>query len=397
MLEWKLILPTFAGKYQIEIANKYLEKCGDLLPRELSVIKKLKSVTRFTNANLLEKIENLEEKKARLSLLADSMLAKFIVQLSAYTPWFKKAISLVSQLDCLISLAKASSTSGFQNMCRPSFIRQDSEPGEEASCCVDIKDLIHPFLGTSNDAETIPNDISLGGSSARGILLTGPNMGGKSTLLRQVCLAVIMAQVGCYVPATSCRLTVVDRIFTRIGANDNILQGESTFMVELQETSQILHYATPRSLVILDELGRGTATFDGTAIAHSVLHHLIHKVKCLLLFATHYHLLVDDWKHDKGVGLFHMSCFEDEEDNTITFLYKAVEGVCPSSHGMNVARMANIPEQIVEKAGRISQEFERHFKALQCGSVMIQALKKKTITPELLKVWANLRSNTSAY
>jgi DNA mismatch repair protein MSH6 len=123
-------------------------------------------------------------------------------------------------------------------------------------------------------------------------------MGGKSTLLRQTCIAVIMAQLGCYVPASKCRLTPFDRIFTRIGANDNILAGQSTFMVELSETSKILREATPRSLVILDELGRGTSTFDGYAIAYAVLHHLTSKVRCLGLFSTHYQMLTEEFKNN---------------------------------------------------------------------------------------------------
>ncbi len=130
------------------------------------------------------------------------------------------------------------------------------------------------------------------------ILLTGPNMGGKSTMLRQTCLAVIMAQLGCYVPAYSCRLSIFDRIFTRIGANDNIMTGQSTFMVELSETSKILREATSQSLVILDELGRGTSTFDGYAIAFAVLNDLCKRVQCLGLFSTHYGMLTEEFKNN---------------------------------------------------------------------------------------------------
>lgn len=131
-------------------------------------------------------------------------------------------------------------------------------------------------------------------------------MGGKSTLLRQTCVAIIMAQLGCYVPATSCRLTPCDQIFTRIGANDNIMAGQSTFMVELQETSKILREATPRSMVILDELGRGTSTFDGYAIAYAVLHHLATHVGCLSLFSTHYHTLCQEFENHPSIKNMHM-------------------------------------------------------------------------------------------
>lgn len=163
-------------------------------------------------------------------------------------------------------------------------------------------------------SDFIPNDTTLGGDDdATMILLTGPNMGGKSTLLRQTCIAVIMSQIGSYVPAEKCRLTPVDRIFTRIGANDNILAGQSTFMVELSETSKILREASPRSLVILDELGRGTSTFDGYAIAYSVLKYLTTHVRCLGLFSTHYGALTSEFMGNPLVKLMFMSFFSDEE------------------------------------------------------------------------------------
>ena len=138
-------------------------------------------------------------------------------------------------------------------------------------------------------------------------------MGGKSTILRQTCLISVMAQLGCFVPAASCRMTPVDRIFTRIGASDKILSGQSTFFVELAETAMILHHATKHSLVILDELGRGTSTFDGTAIAHAVAEHLVSKSRCRTMFATHYHSLVEEWSFDPRVELGHMSCLVDAD------------------------------------------------------------------------------------
>jgi DNA mismatch repair protein MSH6 len=209
-------------------------------------------------------------------------------------------------------------------------------------------------LGT----DYIPNDLVLNGSGEQMVLLTGPNMGGKSTLLRQTCIAVIMSQLGCYIPAKKCRLTPFDRIFTRIGANDNIMAGQSTFMVELSETSKILKEATPRSLVILDELGRGTSTFDGYAIAYAVLHYLVTNIGCLGLFSTHYGTLTSEFQDIKSVALKYMSFHVDKVSKLVTFLYKLQDGVCPESYGMNVARMASIPNQIIEKAEQVSKEFE---------------------------------------
>jgi DNA mismatch repair protein MSH6 len=195
---------------------------------------------------------------------------------------------------------------------------------------------------------------------------------GKSTLLRQTCLIAILAQIGCFVPAEECTLTPFDRIFTRLGASDRILLGQSTFFVELAETAAALRGATRRSLVIMDELGRGTSTFDGTAIASASVKHLVERNKCLTLFATHYHSLLEDWKDRPSVRLGHMECIVEGEgidslddenlgksnDGNITFLYTLGVGTCPKSFGINVARLAAIPSEILSKAREVSSSFE---------------------------------------
>ena len=183
-------------------------------------------------------------------------------------------------------------------------------------------------------------------------------MAGKSTLLRQTCIAVILAQLGSYVPASKLTMTPFDRIFTRIGANDDILKGQSTFMVELSETSKILREATPRSLVILDELGRGTSTFDGYSIAYSVLFYLSTHTRCLGLFSTHYQKLTEEFENNPLIKMQYMNFICDDERNDITFLYKLVDGVCTQSHGMTVALMAGVPAEIIENANKIAQEFD---------------------------------------
>jgi len=171
---------------------------------------------------------------------------------------------------------------------------------------------VQSVMGDSSSKKFIPNDLALG--QPHTLLITGPNMGGKSTLLRQTCLAAIMAQIGCFVAAESCRMTTVDRVFTRIGASDRILENKSTFFVELEETKAICELATPSSLVIMDELGRGTSTFDGYSIAHSVLSYLIKRVSCRTLFTTHYHMLVDDFRDlPQTVGLYRMAAQVQEK------------------------------------------------------------------------------------
>ena len=189
-------------------------------------------------------------------------------------------------------------------------------------------------------------------------------MGGKSTLLRQNCIAAILAQIGCWVPCASFQLTPVDRIFTRLGASDRILEGKSTFYVEMEETKNVISFATFKSLAILDELGRGTSTFDGYSIAHAVLNYLVKQIRCRCLFSTHYHMLLDDFRGKPGVVSYHMS-YKELSHKEIMFLYKFVKGECPMSFGINVARMAGIPSSILDKAQHKSKEFSHNLDALK--------------------------------
>jgi DNA mismatch repair protein MSH6 len=278
----------------------------------------------------------------------------------------------VSTLDALISLAVVSNAPGY---CWP----------EIASSSVPILDIVdgrHPMLdlllAERGDGEYIPNSVCLG-NQARMMLVSGPNMGGKSTLLRQTCLISIIAQLGCKVPATKCTMTPVDRIFTRVGASDKILSGQSTFYVELAETASILLNATSESLCILDELGRGTATFDGTAIAHAVTDFLVSKICCRTMFATHYHSLVDDWEMDPRIRLGHLACIVQSEGNglldlsldspTVTFLYKLSAGSSPKSYGINVAKLAKVPVSVLELAAQYSKDFELKLNGNSSSSV----------------------------
>lgn len=210
-----------------------------------------------------------------------------------------------------------------------------------------------------SSTDFIPNSVSLGDSEPALAILTGPNMGGKSTLMRQVGLISVLVQIGSHVPAISCKMSLIDRIFTRLGAQDDIMAGHSTFLVELNETSAILKHSTINSLVLLDELGRGTATYDGTAIAASVVNFLAN-LGCRTLFSTHYHNLVDNFKNDKRISLGHMACVveNDESDDptqeTVTFLYKYVEGPCPKSYGFNAAKLAGMPLNIIRRAFQVN-------------------------------------------
>ncbi|KAL3319998.1 DNA mismatch repair protein msh6 [Cichlidogyrus casuarinus] len=249
----------------------------------------------------------------------------------------------------------------------------------------------HPCLGS----EVIPNNLLLGCEElpARCVVVTGPNMGGKSTLMRQTALIALLAHLGCKVPADQCELTPIDRIFTRLGASDRLLAGESTFMVELSECASILRHSTPHSLILMDELGRGTSTHDGSALASSVLHYLAEAApRCL--FSTHYHTLVDGQERQSKIGMGHMACMVEEpladaggdksglDFETVHFLYKFVPGQCPKSYGFNAARLAQIPDKITRYAVRKAREFE---KVSTTFTVLRDLLKAEDLSPDRLQ------------
>eukprot|EP00041_Stephanoeca_diplocostata_P029567 m.877656 g.877656 ORF g.877656 m.877656 type:complete len:1327 (+) comp23582_c0_seq5:181-4161(+) len=336
-------------QYQIPIPLSSVKK----VPKTWVLISSTKGEKRYWSPEVQEMQEPLAMlKETKKQLLRDSLKTMLRTFDTSLAKWLG-VVDTLARVDCLLSLSVAREVMG-EPMCRPDF-KASGPP------MLSVEGLRHPCLvNTGAVQDYIPNDTMLGGSTVdaagqtqptpSAILLTGPNMGGKSTLLRQTCIAVIMAQLGAYVPAETFALTPVDRIFTRIGANDNIIAGRSTFMVELKETATILNQATADSLVILDELGRGTSTFDGTAIAHATLDHLVNHTQCRTLFATHYHSLTDDFRAHPAVSLQHMSCFVQPGGRDVTFLYKLASGVCSKSYGLNVATMAGLPTDLVAQA-----------------------------------------------
>ncbi|KAK2645736.1 hypothetical protein Ddye_020931 [Dipteronia dyeriana] len=277
---------------------------------------------------------------------------------------WSEVVHAISCIDILRSFAVTASMS-CGPMSRPLILPQSitTALGQEtiSGPVLKIKGLWHPFALGESGGLPVPNDMLLGedsnGYHPHTLLLTGPNMGGKSTLLRATCLSIILAQLGCFIPGEMCVLSLVDIIFTRLGATDRIMTGESTFLVECTETASVLQKATKDSLVILDELGRGTSTFDGYAIAYAVFRHLVEKVNCRLLFATHYHPLTKEFASHPLVKLQHMACaFKSnsknysEGDQELVFLYRLTSGACPESYGLQVAVMAGIPEKVVQAA-----------------------------------------------
>lgn len=276
---------------------------------------------------------------------------------------------VIHALNCIDVLRSFAVTASFSSgtMARPVVLPQSKTmTSNQGGPILKITGLWHPFALGENGVLPVPNDIFLGEGvndyTPRALLLTGPNMGGKSTLLRATCLAVILAQLGSFVPCETFVISLVDTIFTRLGATDRIMTGESTFLVECTETASVLQNATQDSLVLLDELGRGTSTFDGYAIAYAVFRHLVEKVHCRLLFATHYHPLTKEFASHPHVILQHMACsFKVKSEGCSkgeqepSFLYRLTNGACPESYGLQVAIMAGIPEKVVEAASKAGQ------------------------------------------
>lgn len=332
---------------------------------------------------------------------ADEVCTALLERFLEHSGSWVAAAAACAEIDAVSSLAAFARDGGAsQPMCRPVFVTRGQTPNGDP--VFDAKDLWHPCaivtaMATSGAGPAagadgvVPNDVALGGENADpstppAMLLTGPNMGGKSTLLRATCVAVVLAQMGAPVPARSCVLTPADAVFARLGgAGDRIHAGESTFLVECAEASAILRGATRDSIVALDELGRGTSTFDGYAVAHASLEHLAHSVRCRVMFATHYHGLSREFLASPLVQLRHMAAHVADEavggisdktsdktsgktsddasadaggDAPITFLYKLRKGACPKSYGMKVASLAGMPRQIVRHAEEVAAAME---------------------------------------
>ena len=256
----------------------------------------------------------------------------------------KKTVLTLSELDAITSLAVCAEE---LNLVRPEFSVKDLE----------IIDGRHPVIECVSKEEYVPNDCVMKGD-IRTLLITGPNMSGKSTFMRQLAIIVIMAQMGSFVPAKKATLPIIDKIFTRIGASDDLVSGSSTFMVEMNEARNAICNATENSLILFDELGRGTATYDGMSLAEAILEYVNENIKCLTLFSTHYHELTSLEKKYKSIKNVHVSAYE--EDNKIVFLHKIKNGAIDKSYGIHVARLANMPESLLKRADEILSEYENN-------------------------------------
>lgn len=344
---------TARDRYALKLPEEVVARSSFVIPRGWKQKSKSRKSVSFAVPQVIELVDLLEAAEKRVRAAKVDQLRSIFAAFDQRRRRWSLAVDCVSTLDALLALARVSRRQGF---CRPRIVRADRP-------VLEISNGAHPCLEATlgGGGQVVGNDLVLGGRrDAAVLLLTGPNMGGKSTLLRHVCVSTILAQTGCYVRADAFRFSPVDRIFTRLGASDKILDNQSTFMVELLETATVLKQATPNSLCILDELGRGTATFDGCAIAHCVVDHLVANIPgCRALFATHYHMLVADYAQHPAVQLGHMDCIvDDDHDSKVTFLYKLVPGLSPKSFGINVARLAHLPQAVIDMALAKSREFE---------------------------------------
>ncbi|XP_051639646.1 DNA mismatch repair protein Msh6 [Manacus candei] len=373
---------TGKNRYQMEIPESVVSRN---LPEEYELRSSRKGYKRYWTKEIEKNLAAMVNAEERRDAALKDCMRRLFYNFDKNSKDWQAAVECIAVLDVLMSLARYSQD-GDGPLCRPVVVL----PVDSAPPFLELRNSRHPCITkTFFGDEFIPNDIVIGsrdegsGSEASCVLVTGPNMGGKSTLMRQAGLLAIMAQLGCYVPAEACRLTPIDRVFTRLGASDRIMSGESTFFVELSETSSILQHATEHSLVLVDELGRGTATFDGTAIASAVVKELAEKIRCRTLFSTHYHSLVEDHSHSAAVRLGHMACMvenesEDPSQETITFLYKFAEGACPKSYGFNAARLADIPDEVIQKGHRKAKEFEKTTLSLRVFRYLCQVVDGAT-------------------
>lgn len=356
--------------YYIEVRNAHKDKVPETWIRKQTLV----NAERYITEELKEyeaKILGAEEKILQLE---QEFFQKLVTWIADYIQPVQQNATLIGQLDCLCSFAQQAASENY------------SRPEIDDSLELEIKNGRHPViekqLGLSETY--VANDVFLDREEQQIIMITGPNMSGKSAILRQTALIVLMAQMGSFVPAASVRMGLVDKIFTRVGASDNISMGESTFMVEMNETASILNNLSERSLVLLDEIGRGTSTYDGISIAWAITEYLHeHPSRAKTLFATHYHELNDMGETFKRIKNFNVSV-KELKDNVL-FLRKLVPGGSEHSFGIHVARMAGMPQQVLRRANKILVKLEKSHGMKESGAVM-----KKSAEEEMQLSFFNL-------
>lgn len=359
--------------YYLEVTNAHKSK----VPEDWVRRQTLTNAERYITPELKEYEEKILGAEERILAIESQMYEQLLAALTQYVQPIQYDAQLIARMDCLQCFAEISLANDY---CRPELTEES---------VIDIREGRHPVIETQLPLgeQYISNDVYLDSERQQIIILTGPNMAGKSALLRQTALIVLMAQMGCYCPAKSAKVGVVDKIFTRVGASDNISSGESTFMVEMNETASILNNISDRSLVLLDEIGRGTSTYDGISIAWAITEYLHEhkKYRPKVMFATHYHELIDMAEQFERIQNYHISV--KEVDNRVIFLRKLTPGGSEHSFGIHVARMAGMPQQVLKRANSMLQLLEsksEKVSGIEEGGQKTEKKSKKTskCTPE---------------
>ncbi len=356
--------------YYLEVTNSYL----GLVKDEFGWIRKqtLTGAERFITPELKEKEDMIYKAENEIVKLEYNLFLEIKEKVKEKTSDIQELAELIAYIDVLSNFALVASEN---NYCRPIF----NEDG-----VVSLNELRHPVIEKLIGKENfVKNNYYIDSDNFLQII-TGPNMGGKSTILRQIAIVAIMGQIGCYVPCESANLTVFDKIFTRIGASDDLVSGKSTFMVEMNEANNALRNATDKSLILFDELGRGTSTYDGMALAQAIIEYIALNIKAKTLFSTHYHeLTLLEGKID---GIVNKNVSVYEENDKVTFLYKLIDGKANKSYGINVARLASLPDTLLERA----KDILNHLETMNSVDSANTQIVIKEVTPEYVKEIKNI-------
>jgi DNA mismatch repair protein MutS len=356
--------------YYIEITNSMSAKAPADYIRKQTV----KNAERFITEELKQYEEQVLTADEKALALEQRLFAELVETAAGYIDRLQKLADVLANLDCLAGLAYVAA--------RRNYVRPDVTDSGELT----IVDGKHPVLAESLGSEFVPNDIELGGGKGDVMIITGPNMAGKSTYIRQVALLALMSQVGSFIPAKSATIGLVDRIFTRVGASDELTRGQSTFMVEMTETANIINNATARSLIILDEVGRGTSTWDGLSLAWAITEYIATTTKARTLFATHYHELTE--LAELFVNIKNANVAVREWMDEVVFLHKIVPGGTDKSYGIHVARLAGLPRSVTARSAEILEDLESTF-AKEASGDSLTKFKTRADSPDLLFVEKN--------
>jgi DNA mismatch repair protein MutS len=354
--------------YYLEVTNAHHDKVPESYIRKQTI----KNAERYITPELKEYEEKVLTADDKAKELEYEIFLALRDTVAAQRPRMQSTAAVLAQIDVLASLSELARQ---RNYGRPTIVE---EP------VLEIVDGRHPVLDVIEPEGTfVPNDTYSGGDAAEILLITGPNMAGKSTYIRQVALITLLAQIGSFVPARKATIGIADRIFARVGASDELSRGQSTFMVEMTETARILNMATRRSLVILDEIGRGTSTYDGLSLAWSVVEHLHEKIGCRTLFATHYHELTDLARSLEGVANLNVAVREWQDD--VVFLHKIIDGAADKSYGIHVARLAGVPREVIQRSKEILARLEdEHLDASGRAKIARRSVKTKSSEVQLM-------------